>query len=485
MSVSQLRARVVVEGGNLAMTRAARWQYAARGGRANLDAIDNAAGVAISDAEVNLKILLASAVDDGTITDQERRQLLVDWTDEVVADVLGRVRRQAWSLGAEVAKGASIRPGVTLIRRSRPEDVDQALPGVEELDEDIGLSRPQVAVLGSIVRRHLADQMVDGEAFDPMLDAERAARLLPAGARSRLSGHVDGHPLRRHMAATSLANDLVNLLGPTAPWSLAMVTGPARRSGDRVPDDVLDRASLALVAALEMLNVHPMLLRIDEERDMLGAERRREAESALALTVQALGAVLLRRPITAASVTAGRVVLETMRGALDGGEIGPESRRVARAATRDMLEDNLVAPDVAHLLAMAPDLWVAPVLLRLAVDAPDLDVPAATDVILRTNAALGLDRLEQALDRDLSLEDRWARLQAWGVRTDIEEVRWLAAASILAGGTGPAAVEAFLDDRRARVRAATELIAAVDRTRPTRLDAVAVSVRAVRDALMR
>ncbi|MDX1511859.1 MAG: NAD-glutamate dehydrogenase, partial [Nitriliruptorales bacterium] len=420
VSVSQVRARVVVEGGNLAMTRAARWQYAARGGRANLDAIDNAAGVAISDAEVNLKILLAGAVADGTITEEERRQLLVDWTDEVVADVLGRVRRQAWSLGAEVAKGASIRPGVTLIRRSRPDDVDEALPGIDDLDEDIGLSRPQVAVLGSIVRRHLADRMVASAAFDSLLDSERAGRLLPAGARARLSEHVNDHPLRRHMAATSLANDLVNLLGPAATWSLAMVTGPSRRSGDRVPDEVLDRASLALVAALEMLDVHPMLLRIDAERDLLGAERRREAEAVLATTVQALGAVLLRHPITAESVAAGRSVLRTMRAALDDGAIGPESRRTARAATRDLLEDNLVAPDVANLLATAPDLWVAPVLLRLARDAPELDVPAATDVILRTNGALGLDRLEQALDRDLSLEDRWARLQAWGVRTDIE-----------------------------------------------------------------
>ncbi|MDX1510978.1 MAG: hypothetical protein R3249_06505, partial [Nitriliruptorales bacterium] len=75
-------------------------------------------------------------------------------------------------------------------------------------------------------------------------------------------------------------------------------------------------------------------------------------------------------------------------------------------------------------------------------------------------------------------------LQAWGVRTDIDEVRWLAAASVLARGDGPAAVEAFLGERQARVRAATELVAAVDRTRPTRLDAVAVAVRAVRDALM-
>ena len=481
--VSNLRARVVVEGGNLAMTRAARWQYAARGGRANLDAIDNAAGVAISDAEVNLKILLDGAVGDGTISETERAKLLDDWTDDVVADVLGRVRRQAWSLGAEVARGAGVRPALALVRRSQPAIFDQALPGIEDLDEDIGLSRPQVAVLSSIVRRDLADRMLANAFFDPLLDSERASRLLPAGATERFADHVQAHPLRRQLAAAALANNLVNLLGPTSVWSLAMLTGPERRSGDPIPDAALDRTQLALIAAMEMLDLHPILLRIDEERDLLGAERRRQAEAVLAQTVEALGAVLLRSHLDPALIEDGRRVLRSMRAALESAAIGPPPRQAARASELDTLSDNLVAPDVAAVLATAPDLHAAPAVLRLAAERGDLDVPHATDVILRVSAALGLDRLERAIERDRVLDDRWALLQGHGVRSDIEDVRWQAAKEVLARGDGTSAIETFVADHNERIQSAAELVSAVDRTRPTRLDAIAVAVRAVRDVL--
>ena len=65
---SQVRARVVGEGANLAFTQRARIEYARRGGHINTDAIDNSAGVDISDREVNLKILLRPAVEAGEIT---------------------------------------------------------------------------------------------------------------------------------------------------------------------------------------------------------------------------------------------------------------------------------------------------------------------------------------------------------------------------------------------------------------------------------
>lgn len=53
-----LKARIVCEGGNLGFTQKARIEYALRGGKINIDGIDNAAGVNTSDHEVNLKILL-------------------------------------------------------------------------------------------------------------------------------------------------------------------------------------------------------------------------------------------------------------------------------------------------------------------------------------------------------------------------------------------------------------------------------------------
>ena len=62
VNADQLRARVVAEGANLAMTQRARTSYSRRGGRVDTDFIDNAGGVAMSDREVNLKILLGLAL---------------------------------------------------------------------------------------------------------------------------------------------------------------------------------------------------------------------------------------------------------------------------------------------------------------------------------------------------------------------------------------------------------------------------------------
>jgi len=60
IDASTLRCKVLSEGGNLGLTQAARIEYAERGGLLNTDAIDNAAGVNMSDHEVNIKILLAN-----------------------------------------------------------------------------------------------------------------------------------------------------------------------------------------------------------------------------------------------------------------------------------------------------------------------------------------------------------------------------------------------------------------------------------------
>ncbi|HSJ96232.1 MAG TPA: NAD-glutamate dehydrogenase domain-containing protein, partial [Myxococcota bacterium] len=59
IDASQLRARVVAEGGNLGFTQAARVEAALAGVRIETDSVDNSAGVDLSDHEVNYTILLA------------------------------------------------------------------------------------------------------------------------------------------------------------------------------------------------------------------------------------------------------------------------------------------------------------------------------------------------------------------------------------------------------------------------------------------
>src|SRR5205814_4581078 len=71
-----IRAKVVGEGANLGVTQRGRVAYALNGGRIDTDAIDNSAGVSMSDHEVNIKILLGSAIAAGALGRQEREPLL-------------------------------------------------------------------------------------------------------------------------------------------------------------------------------------------------------------------------------------------------------------------------------------------------------------------------------------------------------------------------------------------------------------------------
>ena len=78
---TELRAKVVGEGGNLGLTQRGRVEYALAGGRLNTDFIDNSAGVNTSDVEVNIKILL-NPLDAGRQADPRRAQQAAGAHDE-------------------------------------------------------------------------------------------------------------------------------------------------------------------------------------------------------------------------------------------------------------------------------------------------------------------------------------------------------------------------------------------------------------------
>ena len=88
INAQDIKAKVICEGANLALTLKARYEYALNGGKIHLDSIDNSAGVNISDYEVNLKILLNSLVDNKIITQKEKNKILMDLTNEVIEKVL-------------------------------------------------------------------------------------------------------------------------------------------------------------------------------------------------------------------------------------------------------------------------------------------------------------------------------------------------------------------------------------------------------------
>src|SRR5262249_57474761 len=104
----KVRARVVGEGANLAVTERGRVAYALAGGRINTDAIDNSAGVDMSDHEVNIKILLDRAIASGALLASEREPLLAAMGDDVAALVLRDNYLQGEALSVAEARGVAM-----------------------------------------------------------------------------------------------------------------------------------------------------------------------------------------------------------------------------------------------------------------------------------------------------------------------------------------------------------------------------------------
>ncbi len=263
---SQLRCRVIGEGGNLGCTQLGRVEFA-RGtaaygpGGINTDAIDNSAGVDTSDHEVNIKILLDRQVAAGALTTAQRNELLATTTDEVAADVLVDNYQQNVLLGLE-RRLAGPMVGVygRLIReleRGRPRAVASALPGsaspgngalsngrldraLEFLPSDKelatralageGLVSPELAVVAAYVKitatveleaSDLADEPYFHRALTgyfpasiARLDGGREDRATKERGPERLES-LASHPLSREIITTVVVNDMVNRAGTT------------------------------------------------------------------------------------------------------------------------------------------------------------------------------------------------------------------------------------------------------------------------------
>jgi glutamate dehydrogenase len=235
VDASELRARVVGEGGNLGFTQRARIEYALRGGRINTDALDNSAGVDMSDHEVNLKILLAPVVESGLLDREARNQLLVEVTGDVVEDVLEHNERQslAVSLDEHRVRESPAEFGDALVTLEREGLLDRALeslPTTEELIErqeaDQHLTRPELCVLLAYAKLHLKRRLQEADGTDDPALRELLHDYFPEHAVEVVGAErVDGHRLASRIVATGLTNRFVDLMGSTRHLELVRETG--------------------------------------------------------------------------------------------------------------------------------------------------------------------------------------------------------------------------------------------------------------------
>ncbi|CAD2224711.1 NAD-specific glutamate dehydrogenase [Pseudoalteromonas sp. 3J6] len=217
-----LGAKIFGEGGNLGATQLGRIEFAAQGGRVNTDFIDNVGGVACSDNEVNIKILLNGLVAEGDLTRKQRDELLYSMTDEVSELVLKDCYRQTHTLSITQSKGTStlkekIRFIHALEKDGKLDRAIEFIPTDEELAERAAagkdLTRPELSVLVSYAKMVLKESLVTDEITENPYYRQLLVKSFPRPLREKFNDAMNNHPLRKEIIATKLANNIVNDMG--------------------------------------------------------------------------------------------------------------------------------------------------------------------------------------------------------------------------------------------------------------------------------
>ena len=419
VDASDLRAKVIGEGANLAINQAGRIEFASLGGRINTDFIDNSAGVDCSDNEVNIKIPLNREMRNGQLAEPVRNKLLASMTEEVSELVLEDNRLQSIALSIAESRGTAGIPGFvrTIEMLEASGRLDRKVEGLESSDvllrrghEGRGLTRPELAVILSMSKMALQDAAEELKlADDPTMEAELMAAF-PAPMQKRHADAIRAHRLRHQIIATKVANRFVNRLGPSLPLDMTEEEGVG-----------LPQVVAAFLVAERLLDLKSLWAKIEQAKV---AETSR-------IILFALAARFVRSHIgdvirAGAGGTNIREIAELLKPGLDKvaakatGLIRAEVRGEA-AARRAQLEELGAGKDITDRLVRLYELdgifGIAALGARKG-----LDELAVTRAYTRLGEVLGLDWAQQQVSRYMPA-DNWERLLVAGLMRDFEQVR--------------------------------------------------------------
>lgn len=225
INATEVRAKVIGEGANLAITQAARIEYAKNGGLLNADYIDNAGGVASSDDEVNIKILLGDVMRKPKhgLDLKKRNKLLESMTEDVANHVLRGNYQQAQGISLmdiQAAKNISAHDQLMthLKKKVGLSRTLEKLPKPAEIEKRArigkGLTRPELSVLQSYAKIAYTADLLNSDIPDNKAMEERLYRYFPKKLSKHYSKEILNHRLKREIIATTLANGIVNRMGP-------------------------------------------------------------------------------------------------------------------------------------------------------------------------------------------------------------------------------------------------------------------------------
>ena len=480
ISGNELRARVVAEGGNLGFTQKARIEYAEAGGRINTDAIDNSAGVDCSDHEVNLKILLGIPIADGDLTIKQRNDLLREVEADVAAHVLYDNYLQAQILSQEEAVSHERLEsyGDLMLRLEAHGLLDrelESLPSAEQMVErqrtGRGMARPELCILLAYAKRDL-EEAIRASPFpdDPYLERD-LRRYFPAKVIERFGHVLLRHPLRRELASTIIANEVVNDQGITFVSRLCAETGAEPAEVARafyIARDVSGAADRwARVEALDG-QIDPVL------------------QNELMVGVDTLVADLSRwYLLNAPSVPLGDMIasakppFEELAAVLD--RVGSDSWRADRERAATKLVSEGVPEEIARSHAFQTELAHTPDIASVS-SRTERTIEEVAEAFVLAGERLHVDWLERELE-DVPTATNWQRWAAQAVADDLMALRRdIALRALQSSDHTPVAVslEAYVASRSEAVDRFERLMESFEEQEEPSLAAITVALRQIR-----
>jgi glutamate dehydrogenase len=467
VDAGMLRAKVVGEGANLAVTQSGRIEAAQAGVRINTDALDNSAGVSTSDHEVNIKILVADAVESGRLNQQQRVQLLASMTDEVGRMVLYDNHQQSQAISLDLLAGARDLPAQNALMGvlERAGILDRSVAGLP----DAGAIAVRTAAGNGLTRPELCEVMAHGKLWlsaeidagplpdDPALEADLFA-YFPAVLGQDYATEVRRHRLRRELIGTAVTNDLLNRLGHSAFGRLVTDSG--------LPASVVAKAAIIARDAFDLGTVWRAIESLD---GTVPTDTQYAVESAMQRLQEATARALLAAPERLGGIAES---LATLRPGLVT-LVEKATARAGGSPAAFALVAQGVPAHLAALVAALPELLAAPAIVRLAATA-QVDVDAAASAWAGVGESFAIDPLRTAV---AAIPPRGA----WGARAvaalddDLASLQGNLAAQVLVGGiTARALLDANGEAGRRAVSLAREAAAMPD------LAAATVALRALR-----
>lgn len=274
VDATEVRAKVIGEGGNLGISQEGRVELATRGIRLNTDAVDNSAGVDLSDHEVNLKILFKGMISRGVMTQADRDNVMEQIREQVDLSTLHNNWVQSRMLSLDVVRSKRdimrfYRAMLFLQDRVPFKRREMYLPGErivrQRAPKNEGLYRPELAMLCANAKLDMKQELARTHIFPASALADELLSYFPSSVAERFRDEILAHPLADDIARTMLVNRLIGDVGASWLAETTLMTG-------RSTEEILN----AYFKATELVGATEVKRELDRIQDHLTTDREYE-----------------------------------------------------------------------------------------------------------------------------------------------------------------------------------------------------------------